>query len=354
VIAYFTFRLQRPPLISTPLAAVFAGRSRRVAATTADVLGVVAVVFGIAGSLAMGALQVRSGLGALAGVPQTHLISLLVLVVLYAAYMISTLTGVDKGMRILSNLNMVIALAIMLFVVVAGPTGFIFESFVDTTGAYASRLLQMSFRLFPYEGLTDWSASWTLTYLIWWLAWGPFVGIFIARISRGRTIREFCAGVILLPTVFSILWFAVFGGAGIYIELFGPGGLSALVAEDVAEALFAFLDYFPLGVLLGALAIVLIFIFLVTSADSGTFVLSMMTTEGNLNPPAASKLVWGSLVAVITAATLLAGSVDVARAMATLGAIPFSAILILQIVGFLRALSREQVGRRRLGAEAAE
>ena len=354
VIAYFTFRLERPPLISTPLAAVFAGRSRRVAATTADVLGVVAVVFGIAGSLAMGALQVRSGLGALAGVPQTHLISLLVLVVLYAAYMISTLTGVDKGMRILSNLNMVIALAIMLFVVVAGPTGFIFESFVDTTGAYASRLLQMSFRLFPYEGLTDWSASWTLTYLIWWLAWGPFVGIFIARISRGRTIREFCAGVILLPTVFSILWFAVFGGAGIYIELFGPGGLSALVAEDVAEALFAFLDYFPLGVVLGSLAIVLIFIFLVTSADSGTFVLSMMTTEGNLNPPAASKLVWGSLVAVITAATLLAGSVDVARAMATLGAIPFSAILILQIVGFLRALSREQVGRRRLGAEAAE
>jgi len=354
VIAYFTFRLKRPPLISTPLNAVFAGRSRRAAATVADVLGVVAVVFGIAGSLAMGALQVRSGLGTLFDVPQTHLASLLVLLVLYAAYMISTLTGVDKGMRILSNINMVIALAIMLFIVIAGPTGFIFESFIDTTGAYASRLLQMSFRLFPYEGLTDWSASWTLTYLIWWLAWGPFVGIFIARISRGRTIREFCAGVILLPTVFSILWFAVFGGAGIYIELFGPGGLAALVAENVSEALFAFLDFFPLGALLGYLAIVLIFIFLVTSADSGTFVLSMMTTGGNLNPAAPSKIIWGSLVAVITAATLLAGSVDVARAMATLGAIPFSAILILQIVGFLRALAREDVGWRRPAAEAAE
>ncbi len=353
VIAYFTFRRGRPPLISTPLNDLFAGATRRNFATAADVLGVVAVVFGLAGSLAMGALQVRSGLGVLFDVPATSLVALLVLAALYVAYMISTLTGVDKGMRLLSNLNMVIALGMMLFIVVVGPTRFIFESFVDTLGGYGSRMIEMSFRLFPYEGLTDWSASWTLTYLIWWLAWGPFVGVFIARISKGRTIREFCAGVILLPTVFSIFWFAVFGGAGIYIDLFGPGGLGALVAEDVAEALFAFLNFFPLGTILGYLAIVLIFIFLVTSADSGTFVLSMMTTGGDLNPKAPAKIVWGTLVAVITAATLLAGSIDVARAMATLGAIPFSAILILQIVGFLRALADEDVGRRSTSAAAA-
>ncbi len=354
VIAYFTFRRGRPPLISTPLDGLVTGRPAPVLATSADVLGVVAVVFGLAGSLAMGTLQVRSGLDVLFGVPQTQLVALAVLAVLYVSYMLSTLSGVDKGMRILSNLNMVIALAMMLFIVVVGPTRFIFESFVDTTGAYASQLLAMAFRLFPYEGLTDWSASWTLTYLIWWLAWGPFVGVFIARISRGRTIREFCAGVILVPTVFSIFWFAVFGGAGIYIELFGPGGLGALVAADVAEALFAFLDYFPFGAILGYFAIVLIFIFLVTSADSGTFVLSMMTTKGDLNPARAAKLLWGSLVAVITAATVLAGSVDVARAMATLGAIPFSLVLILQIVGFLKALGQETGARRRPVTEAAE
>ncbi|MFW5833482.1 MAG: BCCT family transporter [Pseudomonadota bacterium] len=347
MIAYFAFRRGRSPVISTPLVGLLSGTPDRVLRTAADVLGVVAVVFGIAGSLAMGTLQMRSGLGVLVGLPETHLAALAVLFVLYLAYMLSTLSGVDKGMRILSNLNMILALALMLFIAVVGPTRFIFESFVDTTGAYASGILAMAFRLFPYEGLTDWSASWTLTYLIWWLAWGPFVGVFIARISRGRTIREFCTGVILLPTVFSMFWFAVFGGAGIYIEIFGPGGLGPLVAENVAEALFAFLAYFPLGTLLGYLAIVLIFIFLVTSADSGTFVLSMMTTKGDPNPPAAAKLLWGSLVAVITAATLLGGSVDVARAMATLGAIPFSFVLILQIVGFLRALGQEPVGRDR-------
>jgi glycine betaine transporter len=341
VIAYFSFRLGRRPMISAPLEGLFSGRTDRGVAIVANVLGVIAVVFGLAGSLAMGSLQVRSGLTSVLGTPETDLVSILVLIALFAAYMASTLSGVDKGMRILSNINMVLALVMMAFIAVTGPTAFIFESVIDTIGAYLSELVAISFRLFPYEGLTEWSANWTLTYLIWWLAWGPFVGVFIARISRGRIIREFCAGVILIPTLFSIIWFAVFGGAGIYIDLFGPGGLSPLVAEDVSKALFAFLGHFPMATVLSYLAMALIFIFLVTSADSGTFVLSMMTTDGELNPPGSVKIVWGTLVAVITAATLLSGSVDVARAMATLGAIPFSVILILQIVGFLRALRHE-------------
>ncbi len=269
------------------------------------------------------------------------IVALVILVVLFVCYMLSATTGVDKGIRILSNLNMIIAISIMVFVLLVGPTSFLLEIFINTIGSYGARFLEMSFKLFPYEGLTKWSASWTLTYLIWWLAWGPFVGIFIARISRGRTIREFCAGVIVLPTLFSILWFSTFGGSAVYIELLGPGGLSELVAENVASALFAFFDYFPLSSILSVLAVLLIFIFLVTSADSGTFVLSMMTTDGNLNPPTAHKLVWGTLVAMITGATLFSGSIDVARAIAATGAIPFSAILILQVVGFLRALREE-------------
>ncbi len=341
VIAYFTFRLDKPPLISTPLRSLFAGRSADRAATAADVLGVVAVVFGLAGSLAMGALQVRSGLGALFDLPATNWLSMVVLAGLFVMYMVSTLTGVEKGMKLLSDINMALGLGLMAYILIFGPTGFIMETFVTTLGAYASQFVDMSFRLFPFENLTQWSANWTLTYLIWWLAWGPFVGVFIARISRGRTIREFCAGVILIPTVFSVLWFAVFGGAGIYVEMYGPGGLASIISEDVAAALFAFLDYFPFAWVLGIASLVLIVIFLVTSADSGTFVLSMMTTNGNLNPPASAKLLWGTLVAVITAATLLAGSVDVARAMSTLGAIPFSAILVLQVVSFLRKLRND-------------
>jgi len=352
IIAYFTYRRGGKPLISTPLVGLIGGRTERGVLVAADVLGVVAVVFGLAGSLAMGALQVRSGLASVMDVPETLGVALAILGTLYAAYMISTLTGVETGMKLLSNINMVLALAIMVFILLVGPTAFIFESAVDTLGAYVSQIVTLSFRLFPYEGLTDWSAGWTLTYLIWWLAWGPFVGVFIARISRGRTIREFCAGVILVPTLFSVLWFAVFGGAGIYVELFGPGGLSALVADNVSEALFAFFGYFPFAGLLSAAALALIFIFLVTSADSGTFVLSMMTTDGQLEPPASAKLIWGSLAAIITAATLLSSSVEVARAMATLGAIPFSAVLVLQIVGFLRALRDEPTGRATPAEEA--
>lgn len=343
VIGYFSFRRQSGTLISAPIRTLFGSRAAPVAANFADVLGVVAVVFGLAGSLAMGTLQVRSGLGTVFNVTPTDTISLAILGALFVSYMLSASTGLDQGIRILSNLNVLIALAIMSFVMVFGPTLFILETFVTSLGSYLAQLPAMAFRLFPFEGLSQWSVSWTLTYLIWWLAWGPFVGVFIARISRGRTIREFCIGVIVVPTLFSVLWFSVFGGTAIYIELFGNGGLSELVAENVSRALFAFFENFPVPIALSSLAILLIFIFLVTSADSGTFVLSMMTSNGALNPSTANKLVWGILIALITGSTLLTGSVEVARAMAAAGAIPFSFILLLQIVGFLRALRDEPV-----------
>ena len=193
-----------------------------------------------------------------------------------------------------------------------------------------------------------------MTYLIWWLAWGPFVGIFIARISRGRTIREFMVGVVLIPTMFSMLWFATFGGAGFYIEFEGPGGLADLVFEDVTKALFALFTYFPLSDMLSIVAVALIFIFLVTSADSGTFVVSMMTTDGNLNPPVPHKLVWAVIITALTVGTLFTDSTEIAKVMAITGAIPFSLILILQIVGFLRTIREDylEIKERERGEEA--
>ena len=346
VIAYFTFRLGKPPLISTPLRSLFSGRSADTASTAADVLGIVAVVFGLAGSLAMGTLQVRSGLNTLLDVPATQTVSLLLLAGLFAAYMLSTLTGVDKGMRILSNINMILAIALIAFVLLGGPTAFILETFVNTVGAYAAGFVALAFRLYPFEGLSEWSASWTLTYLIWWLAWGPFVGVFIARISRGRTIREFCAGVILLPTVFSIFWFAVFGGAGhLYRALRGGRPRSAHRAGRRGGA-FRLPRLFSLqrasqrdgAVSDRHLPRDLCRQWNIRPVDDGD--------ERSLNPAASAKLVWGTIVAILTAATLLAGSVDVARAMATLGAIPFSAVLILQVVSFLRILGSDPALRR--------
>ncbi|WP_462330214.1 BCCT family transporter [Thiohalocapsa halophila] len=355
VIAYFTFRKQKKPLISTPIESLFPGSTGRRVGAVANVLGVFAVVFGLAGSLTMGTLQIRAGLGELVGTPLDFGMSLLIMGVMYATYMTSTAVGVDRGIKLLSNINMVIAVLLILYITLFGPTAFIFETFIDSIGQYFTQLPALAFHLMPFEGLQQWTAGWTLTYLIWWLAWGPFVGIFIARISRGRTIREFCAGVILVPTLFSMFWFAALGGAGVYIELFGTGGIAELVFQDVTRALFVFLDFFPLGQLLGFIALVLIFIFLVTSADSGGFVLSMMTSDGNLNPPLPYKLIWGTLVAILTVATLFSGSVEVAKAMAVTGAVPFSVVLLLQVIGFMRAIRSERGAPRRPdpAAEAA-
>ena len=347
VIAYFTFRRGQSSEISTPILSLFKGPVGRPLGTLANVLGVLAVVFGLAGSLTMGTLQVRGGLNSVFGLDQTQAVSLAIMGALFVCYMLSATTGVDKGIKILSNINMLLTIGLLVFVIVFGPTRFILETFVDSIGEYFSSLPAMAFKMFPFEDLTGWTAGWTLTYLIWWLAWGPFVGIFIARISRGRTIREFCTCVILVPTMFSILWFAALGGTGIYIEMFGGGGLAELVFADVTSALFAFLNYFPFGGALGAVACLTIFVFLVTSADSGTFVLSMMTSGGNLNPPLMHKMVWGILIAVLTAGTLLSGSITVAKAMAITGALPFSVILLMQIVGFLREIRREHPDRTR-------
>jgi glycine betaine transporter len=341
VIAYFTFRRNEPSMISTPIKYLFGGMLGERLGKVADILAVLSVVFGLAGSLAMGTLAVRSGSFYAFGTSETVTTSLVILAILFVCYMLSATTGVDKGIKILSNVNMVLAILIMLLVLFTGPTRFLLETFIDSIGSYFSGLISISFRLFPYEDLGGWSAGWTLTYLIWWIAWGPFIGIFVARISRGRTIREFCMGVIFVPTIFSMLWFAIFGGAGFYIEMFGGGGLKEIIFEDATKALFAFLAYFPGGEILNILAVGLMFIFLVTSADSGTFVLSMMTTEGNLNPPIMQKMVWGTLIAALTAGTLFSESVTVAKAMAITGAIPFTAVVLLQMVGFFRAIREE-------------
>jgi glycine betaine transporter len=349
VIGYFAFRRNAPSMVSTPirlsLVPLLGDRPTNAISILADIVAVMAVVFGLAGSLAMGALMTRSGMSEVFGTPNDNTMSILILIAMTAAFLTSACTGVDKGIKILSNLNMLLAIMIMLFVIVVGPTTFIFDVFVTSIGDYLSQLVGLSFRIFAFdEELRDWTHGWTLTYLIWWIAWGPFIGIFIARISRGRTIREFCLGVILVPTLFSMLWFAVFGGAAIYIEMFGGGGLAELVFEDVTTALFAFFGYFPMPDLLSAAGVLLVFIFLVTSADSGTFVIAMMTTNGSLNPDAKTKLIWGILIAAITAGTLFTGSVEVAKAMAITGAIPFTFIVLLQIVGLLRALREERLG----------
>ena len=349
VIAYFTFRLRLPSMVSTPIQVgfgnLFSKPTLKTMGNTADILAVIAVIFGLAGSLAMGTLMVRSGMNAVFGTENSVTMSMIIIAVMTVCFLLSACTGVDKGIKILSNINMLTAVAILLVVLFGGPTAYLFQSFVFAIGDYLIQLVPMSFKTYAYTpaGSWNWFHGWTLTYLIWWLAWGPFVGIFIARISRGRTIREFVIFVVGVPTIVSMLWFAAFGGAAIHIELFGGGGIADKVFTDVSAALFAFFEYFPGATVLNFLAVCLIFIFLVTSADSGTFVISMMTSDGDLNPQTKLKITWGLIITGITVATIATESVNVAKAMAITGAIPFTFVIILQLAAFFRVVRKDPV-----------
>ncbi|MGB9375650.1 MAG: BCCT family transporter [Jiangellales bacterium] len=351
VIGYFTFRKGMRPLTSSPIKAVFPATPRG-ALVAADVLAVLAVLFGIVGSLVQGVLQLRAGVTSVFETdPESNLIATLLIVALTVAFMLSASTSVDKGIRILSNTNVALTVALVLFVLFTGPTRYMLETLVTSFGDYAQRLVEMAFRLFPYEGLTEWTSAWTLNYFLWWLAWGPFVGIFIARISRGRTIREFVLGVVFVPALFSVFWFAVLGGAGIFIESEGAGGLGPIVTEDVSAALFAFLGNFPAPGFIAIGALLILFVFLVTSADSGTFVLAMMTEDGDENPPVSRKLLWGMILAAMTLAITLVGTVPVARAMAVLGAVPFTVVLVVQMGAFVKTIRQEPAAAGRVPAE---
>ncbi len=350
VLAYFGFRRGQPYLPGAPLRAVFTGAWVKPVAGAADLIGVLAVAAGVAGSVGMGIFQLESGLGVVLGVPTGTLwVPVLILVTLFLAYMASATTGLDKGIKWLSNINMATAVLLMVFLVLAGPTSFLLDVCVTAAGDYVAALPTMSLRLFPFRDLDAWTSGWTLTYFIWWIAWAPFVGVFIARISRGRTIREYVVGVTLAPTVFSVLWFGVFGGTGIYEELHGAGGVADLVSEDVTTALFALYERIPLTAVLSGVTIGLLFIFLVTSCDSATYVLGMLTSGGALVPPTRRKILWGVAIAALGAALMLTGNIEVLKAVVVTGAVPFAFVMLLQVVALLRALGDEKVPRARGG-----
>jgi glycine betaine transporter len=342
VLAYFGFRKKQPYLPSAPLKASFTGRWVKPIGIGADTLAVVAVAFGVAGSVAMGILQLSTGISLTSGggAEGSLTMDVGILAVLVVCYMASASTGLEKGIKWLSNINMSIAVLLMVFLLLVGPTGSLLRSFVTLLGDYISSLVSMSLRLYPYQESRGWVSGWTLTYFLWWIAWAPFVGVFIARISRGRTIREFVFGVLFAPTLFSLLWFAIFGGTGFFEEA-ESSGLAAMVREDVTLALFALYERLPGTTVLTVTSLLLVFIFLVTSVDSATFVLGMMTSKGSLNPPANRKLAWGIVLGVMGGALMLSGEVDVIRALAIVGAIPFTFILLLQASALLRGLFAE-------------
>ncbi|KZS49036.1 glycine/betaine ABC transporter permease [Paenibacillus glucanolyticus] len=344
VIAFLQFRKQKDGLVSTALEPVTG--TKRGVKNTIDILAVIATVMGIATSIGLGVLQMSGGLTSIMGINNGVGLQLIVLGIIFVAYMISSTTGLDKGIKYLSNLNLAMALVLLLFVFITGPSVFILETFTLAIGDYVSNFVSYSLRLQPYAEGT-WVREWTIFYWAWAIAWSPYVGAFVARVSKGRTVREFIVGVMVVPPVIACLWIAVFGGTAIWFDLHENTGIAAAVNADVTSALFQLFNQLPFSSVMNVLAIILILTFLVTSADSATYILSSMTTYGSLNPPQIAKIVWGTLMAAIAGVLLYAGGLEALQTASLIAALPFTVLLLLLIIAIVKLLRREPLPIRK-------
>ena len=342
-LAYFKFRKNMPGVVSSVLYPLFGDKVNGPLGTTVNVIVVFATVFGVATSLGFGAIQISGGLSYVFDFEQSILMQLFIILLVTILFMISAHTGLNKGIKYLSNTNLILAFLLLIFIVFFGPTVFIFELFTTSIGGYINNLPEMSLRMTPFsEENAAWINNWTIFYWAWWIAWAPFVGTFIARVSKGRTIREFASGVLLVPTIFGALWFTVFGGSAIGLEFFEGIDIYEQVATIGEEvALFALLDNFPMPTLISIIAIVLIAIFFITSADSATFVLGMQTTGGRMDPSNQVKFVWGLVQSATAAVLLWQGGLAALQTASIIAAFPFAIILILMIISLIKAFKSE-------------
>jgi glycine betaine transporter len=345
VIAYFTFRRKTQMLVSAPISKVFGNHIwTRIVCSISDLSAIVAIAIGVGGSIAMGIFQVQGGVENLFEIKSTGAnLGLIIFSVLFIAYILPLMVDLNRGMAVISKINMLGATLLMLFVLLAGPTHYLMSAIIESFGEYASRFLQHGFRTFTFGDLQthDWFKSWTLTFMVWFLAWAPFVGVFIARISRGRTIREFILCVIFIPTLFSIFWFGVFGGTAFHEILNKNTHLLEVVKTDVNSTIFVVLESLPMGGLTSSLTILIAFLFIVTSVVSAAYVLSMFSTGGNLVPSIKIKLVWGVILGALGVVMILSGSIEAVRAITALWAMPFVFIILLLMVCLLKDLKRE-------------
>ena len=327
-VAYFSFRRGMPPLISSCFYPLLGERIYGPLGHLIDILSVLATVFGIVTSLGLGALQITSGLASVTPLPDAFSTTLGVIGIVTVLFMISSMTGLDKGIQILSKTNILLALMLLAFMLIVGPTAYIFNVLTTTLGGYFSALLDMSLSSNPFQGY-EWTKSWTLFYWAWWISWAPFVGLFVASISRGRTVREFILGAMLVPTLLTFIWFSVFGGAGLHLQIEGQIDIAGKVAENVSVALFQLFSYYPLSGVLTMIAVLLLMVFFITSADSATYVLAMMTSGGALRPSNWKKISWGVTVSATACILLFSGGLEALQRMSITAALPFTIIMLV-------------------------
>lgn len=340
-IAYVRFRRQGPGLISEAFRSSLGHRVDGPIGHAINILAVVSTVFGVATTVGLGIIQINSGADAVAGVGFGVEQQLLILGGIGLVFLTSAMAPLERGVRYVSDANMLLAGALLLFVLFAGPTDFITAAMTNAVGDYFANVIGMSLAMAPYTG-EDWVERWTLFYWAWGLSWAPFVGSFIARISRGRTIREFVLGVIGMPVLLSTVWFAAFGGSALFFELFRGVPMADAVATELSSGLFLLIEQLPASALIAPLMLVLIVLFVITSANSATFVLGMFTRHGTLSPSRPTRLVWGLVQVLVAGVLLLSGGLAALQTISIVAAFPFMVLMIFMAGALLRSLREER------------
>ena len=341
ILAYFSFRHNLPLTLRSALYPFIGDKIFGWRGHIVDVFAVAGTIFGVATSLGFGSAQVNAGLSYLFGIDSSTTIQIAIMFAITLCALVSVSTGLDKGIRRLSEANMILAVLLLVFVLALGPSVFLLKAFVQNTGDYLSDIVRNTFNLFAYEK-TDWIGGWTLFYWGWWLAWAPFVGLFIARISKGRTIREFVLGVLFVPTLFTMLWMTVFGNTAIhFVRELDVSQLADMVNADAAVGIFVFLEQFPFSQLLSALAVIMVVIFFVTSCDSGAMVVDMLCSFGNNDTPLWQRAYWVIMIGFVSMVLLFAGGLSALQTLTIASAFPFAIILLLSITGLMKSLRVE-------------
>ena len=348
-LAYFHFRRGLPLSIRSTLYPILGQRIYGKWGHTVDVLAVFGTMFGVVTSLGLGVMQINAGLEGLFGIPSTLTIQLIIIAFVTSLACGSLMLGLDKGIKRLSDINMGLTGILLAFMVILGPTLFIFDSFIENVGNYLANIVTLSTWSEAYSN-TDWQKAWTIFYWAWWVSWSPFVGVFIARISRGRTIREFVFGVLLIPMTILFFWFTTFGGVAIQMELLAgmnpevvSPGLVAAVQADYGSAIFKLVEYYPLTKPITLLIVVMIVLWFVTSSDSASFVIDMLTAGGDTNPPKIQRLFWALMQGLIAAILLAAGGLDALQAAAIVAGLPFALVIFVMMYALLRGMSRDRL-----------
>lgn len=339
-LAYFTFNKHLPLSLRSVFFPFMGRKINSIYGEIIDVIAVVATLFGLATSLGFGARQIASGLNYLTGVDAGINTQIGIILIITLIATISVVTGLKKGVRLLSRLNMFVALFFLLFVfIITGPNAAL-RTFIESTGMYFHRFLEIGTWSSAFQS-QDWQNNWSIFYWAWWIAWSPFVGMFIARISKGRTIKEFVLGVLLVPTLMTFFWISVFGGAALDLELNNPGSISSAVLKDSSTSLFVFLQNFPLSSITSLLGIFMVSVFFVTSSDSGSLVIDSITSGGKLNAPVGQRILWAQIEGFVAIALLLGGGLKAMQTASISSGILFLIILFFMCFGLMKSLKRD-------------